>query len=247
MTLQWISAYSRLFTILDKTGTPAYHSGSDFIKVIQQYEPGQPSYSLYIQNRRDKSQSTSRRDFFWDILSNLNEAQRYEVFRAFIDIVKPHFPQEVGDLSNYLFGNGSPVPKPVLPDDSWNADRLNILLAKIDSAIDVGNFNYAMTLAYTCLEGLYKAYVHKNCPSFASETDLLPLAKLVRDDISNKLNANGPFPQQMVTSISTLTSAIGNSRNSFSDSHFDNEAYRWLVTYSRDLVNSIGRLLLHFL
>ncbi|EOV3406678.1 hypothetical protein ACONJS_004604 [Vibrio parahaemolyticus] len=38
--MQWISAYSRLFSMLDKTGSPAYHSGSAFIKVVQQFDLG---------------------------------------------------------------------------------------------------------------------------------------------------------------------------------------------------------------
>lgn len=104
-----------------------------------------------------------------------------------------------------------------------------------------------MTLAYTCLEGLYKSYVKKHIPTSDHITDLMPLSKLVRTDIDSKLSVTGSYPAQMVTSISTLTSAIANSRNSFSDSHFDNDANKWLAIYSRDLVNSIGRLLLHFL
>ncbi|MDR5867478.1 hypothetical protein [Halomonas koreensis] len=245
--MQWISAYTRLFNILDKKDTPAYHSGSQFIRVVQQFDPGLPSYSLYMDQRQKAGKSTSRRDFYWDILNGLDEATRYEAFRAFLDIVSPHFPEESQELSAYLFGGGNPVPKVKVPVDAWNSERLNVTLAKIDNAIDSGNFNNAMTLAYTCLEGLYKSYIRKHSPENESQTELIPLSKIVRDDIVAKLNKRGPFPQQMVTSISTLTSAIANSRNSFSDSHFDNDANRWLAGYSRDLVNSLGRLLLHFI
>lgn len=245
--MQWISAYTHLFNILDKSETPAYHSGPQFIKVVQQFNPGLPKYSLYIKDRQKCGKSTSRRDFFWDILTDSDEATRYEIFRAFIDIVSPYFPQEAQALKNYLFDDGNPVPKARVPEESWNSEKLNTLIAKIDNAIDTKNYNHAMTLAYTCLEGLYKSYVKKHCSEHASQTDLMNLAQLVRNDIANKLLSVGPFPNQMVTSISTLTNAIANSRNSFSDSHFDNDAYKWLATYSRDLVNSLGRLLLHFL
>jgi len=245
--MQWISAYSRLFSILDKGGTPAYHSGSQFIRVVQQFDPGLPGYSLYIDMRQKSGASTSRRDFYWDILSSLDDSTRYDVFRAFIDIVSPHFPNEAQDLSSYLFGGSNPVPKAKVPLDNWNSEKLNTTITKIDNAIDTGNYNNAMTLAYTCLEGLYKAYVRKHCAGNEMITELVPLSKLVRDDITAKLTKSGSFPEQMVTSISTLTSAIANSRNGFSDSHFDNDANRWLANYSRDLVNSLGRLLIHFL
>lgn len=74
----------------------------------------------------------------------------------------------------------------------------------------------------------------------------MPLCKLVRDDIEQQL-AQAAYPQMMVTSISTLTNAIANSRNGYSDSHFDQGSYKWLASYTRDLVNSLGRLILHFL
>ena len=245
--MQWISAYSHLFSILNKTQTPAYHSGSEFIKVVQSFDRRLPDYSLYIEERKRLNKSTSRKDFYWDILKDLEEPIRFEVFRAFIDIVEPYFPNEAQDLRAYLFGNGQPVPKAKIPDQQWSSDKLNSMLSKIDNAIDIGNYDNAMTLVYTCLEGLYKSYIHKNVPDNISVTDLIPLSKIVRNDIESRLLAKGSYPAQMVTSISTLTSAIANSRNSFSDSHFDNDANKWLATYSRDLVNSIGRLLLHFL
>ncbi|MGR5308173.1 hypothetical protein ACPV5E_25475, partial [Vibrio mediterranei] len=78
--MQWISAYSRLFSMLDKTGSPAYHSGSAFIKVVQQFDRGLPGYSLYIEERNRLKQSTTRRDFYWDILQNLDESTRFEVY-----------------------------------------------------------------------------------------------------------------------------------------------------------------------
>ncbi len=245
--MNWLAAFSRLFLLLDKSGTPAYHSGGDFIKVIQQYDQGQPDYSLYIKERNNRGLSTSRKDFYWDILRGLDDSVRLEVFRTFIDIISPHFPTETDELKSYLFGSGNPVPQAVLPQDNWNSEKLNTLLRKIGSAIGQENYNHSMTLSYTCLEGLYKAYVHKHLPQSSQLSELIPLSKAVRDDITAKLNAIGPFPQNMVTSISTLTSAIGNSRNGFSDSHFDNESNKWLASYSRDLVNSIGRLILHFL
>ena len=245
--MQWVSAYSRLFGILDRKDTPAYHSGSAFIKVVQQFDRGLPNYSLYIDERNRLRESTTRRDFYWDILKNLDEPVRFEVFRAFIDIIEPHFPDDAQDLRVYMFGHGNPVPKATIPNNQWNSDKLNLMLSKIDTAIDTSNYNNAMTLAYTCLEGLYKSYVHKHAPANTHVTDLISLSKLVRADIDAKLSASGNYPAQMVTSISTLTGAIANSRNSFSDSHFDNDANKWLAIYSRDLVNSIGMLLLHII
>jgi len=38
-----------------------------------------------------------------------------------------------------------------------------------------------------------------------------------------------------------------NSRNGFSESHFVEDSHRWLATFARDMTNSIGRPLLHFM
>ncbi len=123
----------------------------------------------------------------------------------------------------------------------------NISLKDIDNAIDAQNFNRAVTLAYSCLEGLYKAYVRKNIPEKSHVIGLLPLVKLVKNHISEKLKENGNFPEQIVNSISTITHAVASSRNGFSESHFNDDANKWLAVFARDLTNSIGRLLLHFI
>ena len=244
--MNWLAAFSRLFSILDKSGTDAYHSGPSFIKVIKQFDPGQAEYSLYLDERNKRGLSSSRKDFYWDILQGLDESLRYDVYRTFIDIVSPYFPTETDELKQYLFSSGNAVPQVKVPNSNWNSGKLNDTIRKIDNAIDLSHYNHAMTLSYTCLEGLYKAYVHKNMPQSNHISGLMPLCKLVRDDIEQQLT-QAAYPSMMVKSISTLTNAIANSRNGFSDSHFDQDSYKWLATYTRDLVNSIGRLILHFL
>ncbi|MNN28923.1 hypothetical protein D3C81_1425060 [compost metagenome] len=84
-------------------------------------------------------------------------------------------------------------------------------------------------------------------PSKADVTDLLTLCKVVKEDVSEKLRSRGAFPEQIVNAIPTLTHAVANSRNGFSESHFADDSQKWLATFSRDLINSIGRLLLHFI
>lgn len=64
----WFAAFNQLFLILDKQKTPAHHSGSDFIKVVQQYDPGQAGFTLFLKERNRRGLSSSRKDFYWDIL-----------------------------------------------------------------------------------------------------------------------------------------------------------------------------------
>lgn len=94
---------------------------------------------------------------------------------------------------------------------------------------------------------IYKAYVRKHVSTQAGLTELIPLCKTVKEDISRKLQVLGPFPVEIVNAMPTLTKAIANARNGFSESYFGDDSQRWLALFARDLTNSIGRLLLNFM
>lgn len=245
VSVNWIAAYNRLFKIINEPGD-TYYSGSSFIQMAQQVDEGIPNYNQFIQIRNQSGKSTSRKDFYWDIISSLSEQQKYQFFRLFIETLEPHAKEGSEVLRALVFGGEFAVPLAVIPQNIWSSEKLNLNLKEIDNAIDAQQFNRAVTLAYTCLEGLYKAYVRENIPEKENISDLMELAKLVKCNISNQLKAKGNFPEQIVNSIATITNAVANSRNEFSESHFDKDANKWLAMFARDLTNSIGRLLLHF-
>lgn len=245
--VNWIAAYNRLFILLDRKDTPTYYSGPSFLRMVQQVDPGSPSYEQLMPLRNQQGKSTSRKSFYWDTILALPEQQRLQLFRLFIDELEPHAKDEVDAIRAIVFGGGYAVPTTVVPVDLWNSEKLNNSLKDIDHAIDAHHYNRATTLSYTCLEGLYKAYVRKHIPAQAALTDLMPLCKVVKDDISKKLQAQGPFPVEIVNAMPTLTNAIANSRNGFSESHFGDDSQRWLALFARDLTNSIGRLMLNFM
>lgn len=246
-TINWIAAFNRLFILMDKSGEPTYCSGPNFLRMAQQVDPGVPSYEQLIPLRQGQGKSTSRKAFYWDIFQSLNEQQKLQLFRLFLDDYASHAPNEVDQIRAIVFGGGQAVPTTIVPVDVWNSEKLNTRLREIDHAIDARQFNRATTLSYTCLEGLYKAYVRRHVPARSDLTDLIQLCKVVRDDIADKLRTRGPFPEQIVNAIPTLTNAVANSRNGFSESHFADDSQMWLAVFARDMTNSIGRLLLHFI
>ncbi len=246
-SINWISAFNRLFLLMDKNGEPTYCSGPTFLRTAQQVDLGVPSYEQLIQLRQRQGKSTSRKSFYWDTIQSLNEQQRLQLFRLFLDEYTPHAPNEVDAIRAIVFGGGHAVPTVIVPLDLWNSEKLNTSLKEIDNAIDARQFNRATTLSYTCLEGLYKAYVRRHVPARSDVSDLIQLCKLVKDDVAEKLRSRGPFPEQIVNAIPTLTYAVANSRNGFSESHFADDSQLWLAVFARDMTNSIGRLLLHFI
>jgi hypothetical protein len=245
MSINWISAFNRLFPIIDRGGD-TYYSGPSFIKMVQKVTYDIPDYQTYIEQRKNQDKSTTRRNFYWDIIDSLTEDQKYDLFRLFIESLEPHAREEINELKEFLFGGGSPVPRANIPIDFSSSEKLSRSLTEIDKAIEAGQHSRAVTLTYSCLEGIYKVYLKKNIPGSVLPKDLLAMAKLVKNDILSKVRDGSQAPEQIINSIPTITNAIASSRNGFSESHFDQDAKNWLSVYARDLTNSIGRLLLHF-
>ena len=74
------------------------------------------------------------------------------------------------------------------------------------------------------------------------------MAVLIRNFIKGKLDTNGiNYPDQVLTLISTVTNAVCNARNNFSDSLSGNRAEKWVAVYLRDNVNSVVKMLMSFL
>lgn len=246
MSINWITAYNRLFKIINADGE-TYYSGPAFLKIAQEVDDSIPSYHQYIEIRNQHGLSTSRKDFYWDIIKDLDDEKKYQLFRLFIENLEAFDNNDIQNLKAYVFGDIASVPTTVIPHNIWNSEKLNSSLTEIDKAIELQQFNRAVTLTYTCLEGIYKAYVNENIRDQLHVTDLMQLTRLVKNHISDKLKEEGSFPKEIVNSMSTVTNAVTNSRNEFSESHFDKDANKWLAGYARDLTNSVGRLVLHFI
>jgi hypothetical protein len=208
-----------------------------------------PSYKVYIDQRREADKSTSRKDYYYDLLLEQPEHDRVRIVNNILNTVESLQPEKVAAI-RLLIGQPAQVqgPQAIAPQNLWNADRLNEYLERLDTSIDGGNYEYTLTLAYTCLEGFYKAFIRQNVPSQAELNELTPMAVQIRNFIKAQLDANGiNYPDQTLTLISTVTNAIANARNSFSDSHSGNRAEKWLAVYLRDNVNAIAKLLLSFM
>lgn len=140
------------------------------------------------------------------------------------------------------------VPKSEIPSIVDNAKKLKNCIDKMDKSIEDSEFNLTLTYAYSSLEGIFKAYIEKNVPSKKDESDLSKISKIVKEDLKRHFLENEKkFPDPMLNLIGTITNAISNARNNFSESHFDKISDKWLAEFTRDCVNSIGRLIIKFI
>jgi len=77
----WEKAYNRLWKIIGPQGVPFYIGGSEFIKLVNELcDDISCSYNKYIEERRNKDLSTSRVDYYKDLIDHLDEEKRYELY-----------------------------------------------------------------------------------------------------------------------------------------------------------------------
>ena len=247
--MNWIVIFNRLFEIINNQGNDAYYGGTRFLTAIREVNYGTPSYPNYIEQRREEGKSTSRRDYYFDLLMEQPENERIQVVNSILDSVE-HIETEKTEALRAIVNPAQTVvgPQAVIPAELWNAERLTEYLENLDTSINEENYEYTLTLAYTCLEGFYKSFIMEKIPAQAHLNDLTQMAVQIRNYIRTLLDANGiAYPEQTVILISTVTNAVCNARNNFSDSHSGNRAEKWLAIYLRDNVNAIVKMILNFI
>lgn len=187
------------------------------------------------------------RDFIFTFSQWTTES--IDTFEILEDLRLLNCPDEILDEVDCLsIKDNFAVPRSIIPSTAWNSKKLEECIKKMDISILNGEFNLTLTYAYSCLEGLFKAYIENNLPEKKEEDELSKLSKLVKSHIKQHFEENDEkFPEQMLNLIGTITNAVSNARNNFSESHFDKTSDKWLAEFARDCVNSVGRLVLKFI
>ena len=242
--IKWNVVFKRLMTLMDQPGD-GYFSGSRFIRTVQQFNEDLSNYNQYIQERGILGKSTTRRDFYSDILMELDEGTRVRVVGQILSELQLVDGNAVAVSEiRTLLGGGTVSPSAIIPPEAWNANRLNEQLAQIDGAIASGDYSRAVTLSYSSLEGFYGAFVRSTAKRDSYPHEIVALSKEVKAYLKQ---ATKEYSDEVLNGITQAAHTVDRTRNQFSESHFANEAASWLAIYIRDLVNTQIRLLLHFM
>ncbi|GEM_PF-1558467 len=144
--------------------------------------------------------------------------------------------------------NEQGVPNIPIPEVIDSKTKLERCLNEMDLSINKAEYNLTLTYAYSSLEGLFKAYIAAKVSEIELTNDLSKNSKIVKDHIKSQIAKNQQeYPVQMINLISTITNAVSNARNQFSESHFGGSSDLWLAEFTRDCTNSVGRLILKFI
>lgn len=219
---------------------PDYYSGPRFLRIAQEYDASIPHYSEFIEQRVKIGKSTSRRDFFYDIIKEQPPEKRIQIIEKIVSELKPDDNAKLAAIKSALLGNPT-IVLPEISNDNWSAERLQKKFAEIDQALSLSNYDRAVTLSYTCLEGLFKSFIQKNIQSEQALNEIVRMARV----ISSYLKSLGLYPDEVCTSVITIAATINVTRNKFSESHFNGEAQLSLGYYIRDLTNTTAKLILH--
>jgi len=230
--------------LMDTQG-PTYYGGPRFLRVIRQFDEDLPQYIEFLELRKAQGKSTTRSYYYHDLLFELDEGTRVRAVCAFLDEMETAdgMAEPVSEIRK-LIGGGTLAPTANIPAEAWNADRLNDYLGQIDAAIVQPNYERAVGLSYTCLEGFLGAFLRAKENRDIYPNEIIELSKEVKAYLKKTL---AEFPDEVLNGVTQSAYAVDRSRNRFSEAHFANEAASWLATYIRDLVNTQIRLLLHFM
>lgn len=240
--LDWGLIVRRVIKLIDPQGN-AYLSGGQFIKMMQEVDSDLPGYTEFIEDRNRRNKSTTRRDFFRDILLDMNEGRRIRAVGLLLEHTQSVLPDDSASIRALLAG-ATAAPNAEIPVELWSGERLNRYLQNIDEAITLGNFSHSVTLSYSCLEGFYGAFLRSKEQRDKYPNEIIDLSKEAKAILKRTM---ADYPDEVLNGITNAANAVDKSRNRFSQSHFAGEAGRWLAVYIRDLVNTQIRLLRHFM
>ncbi len=238
-----IRIFNLLFELINKgTEDPDYFSGPRFIDKIRQVDTSHPDYSQFITIMDGEGQRKSRRVYFLEILQSYDTVNQVRIINSILDEIEERNQESVQTIRGLLTGENV-VPMAEV-DDVWDSDRLANYLRDIDNSISGTNYERAITLGYTCLEGFYRAFIQQNIPDQTEVNEIIRMSRLIKNHLRESIEN---YPDEALTMINHLTHTVDRSRNGFSESHYGEETQSWLATYIRDLVNSQIRMLLHFM
>jgi hypothetical protein len=103
----WIAAYRRLYKFLDG------YTGSQFIKTVQQVDPDLLDYMDYIEKRRKEDKSTTKKDYFKDILLSYSDDIKHHLFEIFLSNADQTNPGEAKDIRTILNGGKVDIAKAI--------------------------------------------------------------------------------------------------------------------------------------
>lgn len=144
-------------------------SGSAFLNIAREVDDSIPSYNKFMDERREKNQSTTRSDYYSDVIMVMTEEERIEFYRAMIGELEPLNPKGLGSLKELFPTTNSVIRKKEVPSIDQPLELYRDILETIHSCYRSAEQKPSMSLgkgeedlrdlALTFLESRYESAV----------------------------------------------------------------------------------------
>ncbi len=192
------------------TNVTCYSSGARFIDKAREIDPYFPDYRQYIADRHRTGKSTSRKSYFYDILLSFDDEARIRLLHGILKEAEPCAGDKVKEIRGLLHG-AALAPSATVHSSTWNAERLNDYLQEIDNCIAASNYDRAVSLSYTCLEGFYKAFIKEILPDKSSLTELLEMSREIKKYLAGAITS---YPDEALSMIQSHIPSVDRARTS---------------------------------
>lgn len=118
--------FNKLLEVLKRK--ESYFSGGKFISVVREIDPYFPDYTQFINSRKSENKSTSRRDYFYDILLEMGEVDRNMLFNRLYETAE-EMRNSYQPTEEYHIQDEIPFPQPI------STDQINIALESKPSSL----------------------------------------------------------------------------------------------------------------
>jgi len=99
-------AFNAMWEWVGEKNAPKYLTGSMLYKMVLKVNKNlPPTYNLFLDKRREKSQSTSRKNWLYEIFCSLTKEQKQEFFRIIESWVNQIVPDQEISIDNDILGN----------------------------------------------------------------------------------------------------------------------------------------------
>ncbi len=110
------------------------------------------------------------------------------------------YSTDIADQRTYISDQDAftPVLRNFNPNDRY--------LREIDARISTGNFEGAITLCYSSLEGFFKAFLKRNAPDYAGTGEIVEASRAIRKHLRSKLTS---YPDEALAMVGHIADLAG--------------------------------------
>lgn len=109
-----IQEYNELFDLINHKDTNSYFSGPRFLGIIKEFDAAFPDYTQYMEYRKTKGLNTSRKNYFYDILSVFQEDIRDKIIARIYEVAKSdegHLSKKEVKIDKDIWGRAKKIEK----------------------------------------------------------------------------------------------------------------------------------------